>query len=228
MKIGYAYSSEMEQALGQQVKRLQEAGCELIYQDLLPNVRAERPKLKKCLDSLRTGDTLMVCRLDRIGIRTEQVLLLLNELVSMEITFISLDDNFSTNGLTGQVLSHLTKALLSLKKDVFMTRIHEGRKEAERRGVKFGRKEGSVNKRNKNKPQQCRLLYENGLPVSRIMTLLNIRSYSTVYRYLRQTGAYPNDSKVKKQATATPKLSKQELQRLKKEVYDNSHQLDLF
>jgi DNA invertase Pin-like site-specific DNA recombinase len=224
MKVGYAYSSEIEQTLEEQVKRLQDAGCERIYQETLTGVRADRPKLKKCLDSLRAGDTFIVCRLDRIGTQVEKVLMLLNELISMEVTFISLDDNFNTNGLTGQVLSHIAQSLLSLKKDVFKARVHEGRKEAESKGVKFGRKEGSVNKRNKDKPQQCRQLYDNGLPVSRIMTLLNIRSYSTVYRYLRQTGTYPDDNA----SQQSNKLSKKELLKFKKEVYDNSHQLDLF
>lgn len=227
MKVGYAYSSEIEQTLEEQIKRLHDSGCERIYQETLAGVRADRPKLKKCLDSLRAGDTFIVCRLDRIGTQVEKVLMLLNELVSMEVTFISLDDNFSTNGLTGQVLSHIAQSLLSLKKDVFMARVHEGRKKAEKMGVKFGRKEGCVNKRNKEKPQQCRQLYDNGLPVSKIMTLLNIRSYSTVYRYLRQTGAYPDANNTEKQQPS-PKLSKKELLKLKKEVYDNSHQLDLF
>jgi len=227
MKVGYAFSSKIEQTLEQQIKRLQEAGCERIYQETLPGVRDERSKLKKCLDSLRADDTLVVCRLDRIGTQVEKALLMLNELIGMQVTFISLDENFSTNGLTGQVLSHITQALISLKKDVFMARIHEGRKEAVSKGVKFGRKEGSVNKRNKDKPQQCRQLYDNGLSVSRIMTLLNIRSYSTVYRYLRQTGAYPTDENDKNQPT-TAKLSKKDLLKLKKDVYDSSHQLDLF
>lgn len=227
MKVGYAYSSEVEQTLEQQVKRLQDSGCERIYQETLAGVRADRPKLKKCLDSLRAGDTFIVCRLDRIGSQIEKVLILLNEFVNMEVTFISLDDNFNTNGLTGQVLSHIVQCLLSLKKDVFMARVYEGRKEAEKKGVKFGRKKGSMNKRNKDKPQQCRQLYDNGLPVSHIMTLLNIRSYSTVYRYLRQTGTYPDGNNTEKQKPS-PKLSKKELLKLKKEVYDNSHQLDLF
>lgn len=227
MKVGYAYSSEIEQTLEQQIKRLQESGCERIYQETLSGVRAERPKLKKCFDSLRAGDTLIVCRLDRIGTQVEKVLLLLNELVGLEVTFVSLDDNFNTKGLTGQVLSHITNTLMSLKKDVFMARVYEGRKEAESKGVKFGRKEGSVNKRNKDKPQQCRQLYDNGLPVSHIMTLLNIRSYSTVYRYLKQTGAYPAVDDNTEQQSST-KLSKKELLKFKKEVYDNSHQLDLF
>ena len=193
MKVGYAYSSDTEHTLEMQIKRLQELGCDRIYQETIVGVRSDRPKLKKCLDSLRADDTFIVCRLDCIGTQIEKVLLLLYELVGMGVTFISLDDNLNT--------------------------------EAQKKGVKFGRKEGSVNKRNKDKPQQCRQLYENGLPVSRIMTLLNIRSYSTVYRYLRQTGAYPEYDSEQPSAS---KLTKNELLKFKKEVYDNSHQLDLF
>lgn len=226
MKVGYANTNEIEQNLDEQILKLQESGCEKIYDEMLKSVRSKRPTLKRCLDNLRAGDTLMVCRLSCLGTSVEHILQMLNELCIMNVTFISLDDNFSTNGLTGQVLSHITEALKTVKKDVFLSRVHEGRQEAEKRGVKFGRKEGSVNRRNKNKPHQCRKLYDNGLSISRIMTLLNIRSYSTVYRYLSQTGSYPNS--VKEDVVKPAKLSKKELQKLKKEVYDDSHQLDLF
>ena len=226
MKVGYANTNGIEQNLDKQILKLQESGCEKIYDEMLKSVRAKRPTLKRCLDNLRAGDTLMVCRLSCLGTSVEHILQMLNELYDMNVTFVSLDDNFSTNGLTGQVLSHITEALKTVKKDVFLSRVHEGRQEAKERGIKFGRKEGSVNRRNKNKPHQCRKLYDNGLSISRIMTLLNIRSYSTVYRYLSQTGAYPNS--VKEDAVKPARLSKKELQKLKKEVYDDSHQLDLF
>ena len=226
MKVGYANTNEIEQNLDEQVMRLQESGCEKIYDETLKSVRNKRPTLKKCLDNLRAGDTLMVCRMSCLGTSIEHILQMLNELYNMNVTFISLDENFNTNGLTGQVLSHITEALKTVKKDVFISRIHEGRQEATERGVRFGRKEGSVNRRNKNKPQQCRKLYDNGLSISRIMTLLNIRSYSTVYRYLRQTGSYPTS--VKEESVKSTRLSKKELQKLKKEAYDDSHQLNLF
>ena len=89
MKVGYAYCSEIEDTLKQQIKRLQESGCERIYQETLTGVHADRPKLKKCLDNLRAGDTFIVCRLDCIGTKIEKVLLLLYELVGMGVTFIS-------------------------------------------------------------------------------------------------------------------------------------------
>ena len=224
MKIGYAYSSEAEKQLEEQLERLKESGCEKIYHEILPGVRSERVRLKKCMDSLRKGDTLIICRLDRIGYKTEQVLRLIDELYRMGVTFISIDDNLRTNGIIGQVLSHFSQAIDDMKKDVFKARCLEGRVEAQKKGVRFGRKEGSVNKRNRKKPEQCRQLYENGLPISRIMTLLNIRSYSTIYRYLKQT----IPSVAKEDAVKPAKLSKKELQKLKQEAYDNSHQLDLF
>ena len=224
MRIGYAYSSKVEQQQEKQLLRLKESGCERIYHEILPDLRSERIQLKKCLDSLRSGDTLVICRLDRIGYRVEQALELVDELFRMGVTFISLDDNLRISGLTGQVLSHFAQVLTDMKEDVFKARCLEGRIEAKKKGVKFGRKEGSVNKHNRNKPQQCRQLYDNGLPISRIMTLLNIRSYSTIYRYLKQTAP----SVAKEDAVKPARLSKKELQKLKNEAFDHSHQLYLF
>ncbi len=219
MKVGYAFGTEAKQ-LDEQIKRLQASGCEKIYHDLVTSVNADRPRLQKCLDNLRAGDYLTVCRLDQLCTSTNKALTLLEELYGLEVTFISLDDNFNTKGLTGQVLSHITQVLNTLNANVFKARCREGRKQAISRGVKFGRKLGSVNKDNANKPQRCRQLYDNGLPITRIMTLLNIHSYSTVYRYLKQTGG--------DKAKESNKLSKKELLKLKRESYDDSHQLDLF
>ena len=139
MKVGYAYSSEVEQTLEQQVKRLQDSGCERIYQETLAGVRADRPKLKKCLDSLRAGDTFIVCRLDRIGTKIEKVLILLNELVNMEVTFISLGRQFKyERACRAGTQSYCPRPIISKKRRVFIARVHEGRKEAEKRGIKFG------------------------------------------------------------------------------------------
>ena len=222
MKVGYAFDTEAEQ-LDEQVQRLEASGCEKIYCEKAEGVFAERPKLQKCLDNMRAGDTLTVCRLSCLASTTNKALSLLDELYGLEVTFVSLDDNLNTKGLTGQVLNHITRALNTLNNHVFKARCREGREQAINKGVKFGRKVGSVNKDNTNKPQRCRQLYDNGLPITRIMTLLNIHSYSTVYRYLKQTGAISVDK-----AKAINKLSKKELLKLKRDSYDDSHQLDLF
>ena len=95
MKVGYAFGTEAKQ-LDEQIKRLQASGCEKIYHDLVTSVNADRPRLQKCLDNLRAGDYLTVCRLDQLCTSTNKALTLLEELYGLEVTFISLDDNFNT------------------------------------------------------------------------------------------------------------------------------------
>ena len=67
MHIGYARVSTEEQDTRLQLDALTGAGCERIYQEAVSGSNRERPELAKCLDALRSGDTLTVWRLDRLG-----------------------------------------------------------------------------------------------------------------------------------------------------------------
>ena len=47
---------------------LEAVGCERIYEDTCSGSVTERPGLARALDNLRTGDALVVWKLDRIGL----------------------------------------------------------------------------------------------------------------------------------------------------------------
>lgn len=66
MLIGYARVSTDDQTLDLQRDALGEAGCERIFEDQASGARG-RPGLRDALNHLRTGDTLVVWRLDRLG-----------------------------------------------------------------------------------------------------------------------------------------------------------------
>jgi DNA invertase Pin-like site-specific DNA recombinase len=67
MNIGYVWVSTGEQTLDLQLDALRKAGCGTIYQETTSGATAERPVLAGTLGYLRTGDTLVVWRLDRLG-----------------------------------------------------------------------------------------------------------------------------------------------------------------
>ncbi len=65
--IGYARVSTSEQDTALQVDALRQAGCEIVFEDAISGVKAERPGLAAALAYLRDGDVLAVWRLDRLG-----------------------------------------------------------------------------------------------------------------------------------------------------------------
>ena len=66
-KIGYARVSTREQNLSSQEDALYKAGCSRIFTDKVSGKEFNREGLTACLDYLRSGDTLVIYRLDRLG-----------------------------------------------------------------------------------------------------------------------------------------------------------------
>jgi DNA invertase Pin-like site-specific DNA recombinase len=66
-KIGYARVSTADQNPQLQLDALDGAGCLKVYTDHARGTKADRPQWNGCLDDLRTGDTLIIWRIDRLG-----------------------------------------------------------------------------------------------------------------------------------------------------------------
>jgi len=68
MLIGYARTSTVDQAAGfeAQIVELEAYGCERTYQEQVSAV-ASRHELETAIDMLRTGDKLVVTKLDRLA-----------------------------------------------------------------------------------------------------------------------------------------------------------------
>ncbi len=230
MKIGYARASRFDhEGIDAQTARLTEAGCTKVFSEEVDRVASPRRQLDACLSTLKRRDTLMVCSLERLGRSVEDVIRLLLKLRTRGVHFCSIDDDISMRGAKGRIMADVLQSLAQFKTDIVRTR----RAEAADNGVKRGKQKGCVNKVNRGKPDRCKQLYENGIPVGKIMKLLNIRSYSTVRRYLEMTGARRTahlGPGLFDPIIASPSiiLNKKDLQQLKKDVYEESHQLDLF
>jgi len=201
---------------------LEEAACERICEVGATVSAIDRSELEECLESLEEGDTLVVWRLDVLGKPLAELVQLLSNLAERGIFFYSVEDRFTTRGLMGQMLQKIICTLKNADHNVQCVKMEQVRRAAQEKGVRLGRKEGSVNRKNRDKPLQCKTLYENGSSVTQIMQLLNIRTPGTVYRYLRQQGVQLGDFKERRN------LTKHELTELKKDLFDTHHQLGLF
>lgn len=191
MKIGYARVSTREQNLDMQLEALKSSGCTRIFTEKVSGTIAERPELKECLNYLREGDTLVVYKLDRLGRSLKNLIELLDGLKQKSISFVSLQDNLSTEGANGQLFTNILGAFAQFERDLIVERCQEGRKIAQSKGVKFGRIKDKVNKENEAKVKSCIQLYQAGSTISEIMQALRIGSRETIYRYLEKGGIVP-------------------------------------
>src|SRR4051795_13101917 len=67
MLVGYARVSTQEQDLALQLDALRAAGCSKVFEEKASGAQRERPALQAALAYMRTGDTLVVWRLDRLA-----------------------------------------------------------------------------------------------------------------------------------------------------------------
>ena len=93
MLVGYARVSTQDQNLELQRDALTKAGCDRIFTEVIGGSRSERTGLQEALNILRTGDTLVVWRLDRLGRSLKHLIDIVNQLREMDVGFRSLQES---------------------------------------------------------------------------------------------------------------------------------------
>ncbi|HAR4450085.1 TPA: recombinase family protein [Staphylococcus aureus] len=183
MKIGYARVSTGLQNLNLQEDRLNAYGCEKIFSDHISGSKSKRPGLDKAIEFVRSGDTIVVWRLDRLGRNMEDLITLVNELNERGVSFHSLEENITMDksSSTGQLLFHLFAAFAEFERNLILERSSAGRIAARARGRYGGRPE----KLNQKDLNLLKTLYDNGTPIKTIAEQWQV-SRTTIYRYLNK------------------------------------------
>lgn len=73
MKIEYSRVSTAGQQLDTQILKLKEVGCEIIFKEKATGRKIERPELQRMIDTLRTGDEVIINDLTRISRSTKDL-----------------------------------------------------------------------------------------------------------------------------------------------------------
>ena len=99
--IGYSRKSTSKQSNADGVEALKQAGCEVVFQEIVSTRKAEkdRPELMKCLSTLRKGDTLKLTSLSRLGRTQREVINRLHDLQAEGIHVITLDGFVNTEAM---------------------------------------------------------------------------------------------------------------------------------
>jgi DNA invertase Pin-like site-specific DNA recombinase len=182
LRIGYARVSTYEQSLDSQIDSLKQAGCQRIYCDRISGSKADRHELNRLKESLRSGDTLVVWRLDRLGRSLRDLIGWVEWLDQTGVTLHSLNEQIDTAHHTGKLVFHLFAALAEFERDLIRERTLAGLAAARARGRQGGRKA----KLNASDIRQLKAMHkDHSISIGEICKRLSI-SKTTLYRYLRK------------------------------------------
>ena len=139
MLIGYARVSTSDQNLALQIDALQKAGCKKIYQDELSGAKDNRPDLLKALEQLRSDDTLVVWKLDRLGRSLAHLIDVITNLKNRNVSFVSITEGMDTTTASGELFFHIFGALAQFERSLIQERVKAGLEAAKNRGIRGGR-----------------------------------------------------------------------------------------
>lgn len=104
MLVGYARVSTRDQKPHLQLDALREAGCERIFEETAGGSKRERPELQAALDFMRSGDTLVIWKLDRLARSTRQLLETVERLLKQGIGLKTLTQDIDTTTAGGRLI----------------------------------------------------------------------------------------------------------------------------
>ena len=132
------------------------------------------------LKALRSGDTLVVWRLDRLGRSLPDLLAIVGDLERRQVSFESLTEKLETSSATGRLVFHVFGALEDFERNLIRERTAAGLASARARGRKGGRPEAI----DAAKLAEIRALYDaRTISPTTIAKRYGI-SRTTLYRYL--------------------------------------------
>ena len=133
--IGYARVSTDGQTLHAQTEALHACGCARIFAEKISGAYSDRPQRAKALDALAEGDTLVVCKLDRLACSTRDLLNALDAIGKAGATFRSLSDQWAdTTTPHGRLMLTVLGGLAEFERHLILSRTAEGRTRAQANG----------------------------------------------------------------------------------------------
>ena len=182
--IGYARVSTKEQELNLQLDALERAGCTKnnIFVDKVSGSKEERQGLASCLAELKTGDTLIVWRLDRLGRSMHHLVLLIEDLRQKGIGFKSIcEGSIDTTTASGELIFNIFSSLAQFERRLIQERTRAGLEAARSRGRHGGRKK--IESTNPKVLMAKKMHKDHGMSIDDICRTLKI-SRASFYRYI--------------------------------------------
>ena len=179
MKYGYARVSSKNQDLELQVSQLKSENCEIIYQEKWTGTKVDRPEFKKVLAALKSGDTLVVTKLDRLARNSKEGIAIIDDLFKRNIKVHVLNVGLLENTTMGRFFLQTMLAVAEMERSLIIERMQAG-KEIAKQDPDF--KEGRPKKFTKKQLQHAYELKQQGNSYKQVELMTGICK-QTLWRY---------------------------------------------
>ena len=192
--VGYARTSTVDQQAGldAQLRDLKAIGCEEIFAEQV-SALGQRDRLKEALRFTRRGDTLVVCKPDRLARSTTDLLRIVEDLDRRGVGLIMLSmggQQIGTRSPTGRLMVTMLAAIAEFERGLLLERQREGVAKAKAGGKYKGRKPTA-----RAKGGEVLKLAAEGVQRTEIANRLGI-GIASVYRVLADAKKGVGDQKV--------------------------------
>ena len=142
MIYGYARVSTQDQNLDRQIDQLLKSECKVIYKEKITGATMNRAELKKLLDIIQKGDTIVIPDLTRLSRSTKDLFELVEIIEKKGASIKSLKETWlNTTTPDGRMFFTIMAALSQFEKDLISQRTREGLAAAKKRGHIGGRQQ---------------------------------------------------------------------------------------
>ena len=114
--IGYARVSTDEQTTDAQIDALKLAGCKSIHREHASGASRARPELNLALDRCKSGDVLVVVRIDRLARSLSHLMEIIETLDARGAGFRSLGDPIDTTSPQGRFALQILGAVAEFER----------------------------------------------------------------------------------------------------------------
>jgi len=141
--LGYTRVSTASQDAQLQLDALVDSGVQKrdVFSDVTSGSRAaiERPGMKRLMDYVEPGDTVVVWRIDRLGRSLIDVLNNVNLLRDKGVKIRSLSDGIDPETTSGRLMLGMLATLAEYERELITERVNAGIAAAKQSGTRFGR-----------------------------------------------------------------------------------------
>lgn len=180
--VGYGRTSTTDQVAGleDQIEELKRAGCSRIFAEHVSAVERQRPELEAALDWVRSGDTFIVTKPDRLARNVVELLSIVERLKAKGVTVRILSMHLDTGNPTSNLILTILAGVGSWEREVMLERQRAGIAKAKSEGKYRGRAPTA-----RAKAPEVLQLKAEGKTVAEIAKTVGI-SRASIYRALNE------------------------------------------